>query len=49
MIEKRNLGWRDLYDEHLYGDLALELPLGSLASAPSSTSAHPGEGGTQDR
>ena len=35
LIEKRNLAWRDLYDEFLYGDLALQLP---------PISAHPGEG-----
>ena len=29
LIEKRNLPWRDLFDDVLYGGLSLELPLES--------------------
>ncbi len=44
LIEKGNLEWRDLYDEHLYGDLSLELPLAPPDPADPSNPAHPGEG-----
>jgi putative endonuclease len=39
LIEKRNLQWRDLYEEFLYGDLKLQLPTPS--DHPTPTSAHP--------
>ena len=42
LIEKRNLDWRDLYDEFLYGELSLQLPLIPNPLIPA-------KAGTQDR
>ncbi len=49
LIEKRNLEWRDLYYEHLYGGLSLELPAASPDIADPPIPLIPAKAGTQDR